>query len=576
MMFALRMAADDNAPGHVRRELTRWLAEHQWPIDEGRDLVMAVSEAVSNSVEHAYAARRRADDEPNPVVTVDIEQVSGAAGRRIQAVVEDFGAWRAAPQAKGYRGRGLARMEFLTASCVVDHRGSSGTKITMLSTLTDWSPQSATNVADVDATLASDAFRLGHTDIVLPVSADSGEHQGSAEERVRWLEAVTDVGLAHMSVDRLLDELLEKVRELMSVDTAAVLLLDPSRQFLIATVAKGIEEEVHQGVRIPLGRGFAGRIAEDRRWVALERVDHDNVLNPILREKGISSMLGVPLVAGGAVIGVLHVGTLHGRPFGPEDAELLQIVADRAAMAIQSRMSQAERAAASIMQRHLLPARLPEISGLECASRYVAGGQGAVGGDWYDVFLLRSGAVCLVVGDVVGHGLKAAQSMSRLSAVLRALALDTEDPAELLARLDEHVHHFGLDTMATVLCGMHDPASDRLLISSAGHPPPILAGPEGEATVVPIHSDLLLGAALGHPRHTIEVTLSPGSVLCLYSDGLVERRGLDIDDNIEVLRRTVRARAAENVCVAVMQKLIGFATPEDDVALLVARRLTVS
>ena len=130
------------------------------------------------------------------------------------------------------------------------------------------------------------------------------------EERLRWLETVTDAGLAQLTVDRLLDELLDKVRELMAVDTAAVLLLDPSRQFLVATAARGIEEEVHQGVRIPLGRGFAGRIAKERHWVAIDHVDHSNVLNPILREKGIASLLGVPLLAGGAVLGVLHVGTL--------------------------------------------------------------------------------------------------------------------------------------------------------------------------------------------------------------------------------------------------------------------------
>ena len=107
----------------------------------------------------------------------------------------------------------------------------------------------------------------------------------STEERLRWLEAVTDAGLAQLTVDRLLDELLDKVRELMAVDTAAVLLLDPSRQFLVATAARGIEEEVHQGVRIPLGRGFAGRIAKERHWVAIDHVDHSNVLNPILRRR---------------------------------------------------------------------------------------------------------------------------------------------------------------------------------------------------------------------------------------------------------------------------------------------------
>jgi phosphoserine phosphatase RsbU/P len=398
-------------------------------------------------------------------------------------------------------------------------------------------------------------------------------HARSARKRSRWLQVVTDTALAQLTVDQLLDGLLEKVRELMAVDTAAVLLLDPSRQFLMATVARGIEEEVHQGVRIPLGRGFAGRIAGERHWVAIEQVDHNNVLNPILKEKGITSLLGVPLIAGGTVLGVLHVGTLTRRRFTERDAELLQMVADRVATATQSRLSQTERAAAAVMVRHLLPARLPEVAGFEFASRYVAGGDGDVGGDWYDVFTLPSGTVCLVVGDVVGHGLAAAQSMSQMRAVLRSTALRTEDPAEMLTRLDEHVRHFQPHTMATAVCALLNPSTDVLRMSSAGHPPPILATPHGPATTVSIPADLPLGVEPGHPRHNTDVPLPPGSVLCLYSDGLVERRGVVIDDNIEKLRNTVTAQPPESVCVEVMRRLVGFTSPEDDVAVLVARRL---
>lgn len=399
------------------------------------------------------------------------------------------------------------------------------------------------------------------------------EPAGSLEERLRWLEAVTDAGLAQLGVDRLLDELLDKVRELMAVDTAAVLLLDPSCQFLIATVARGVEEEVHQGVRIPLGRGFAGRIAKERHWVAIDHVDHSNVLNPILREKGIASLLGVPLLAGGSVLGVLHVGTLAPRTFTEQDAQLLQMVADRAATATQSRRSQAERAAAAIMQRTLLPAQLPDVAGLEFASRYVPGDRGEVGGDWYDVFTLPSGAVALVVGDVVGHGLDAAQSMGQIRAVLRATALRTEDPAELLTRLDGHVKYFQADTMATVLCGILSPSTTTLRVSSAGHPPPILAAPHDAATILTIPADLPLGVEPGHPRRSVTIPLPPGFVLCLYTDGLVERRNIVIDDNIEKLRRTVTTQAPEAVCIAVMRQLVGSATPEDDVAVLVARHL---
>jgi serine phosphatase RsbU (regulator of sigma subunit) len=236
-------------------------------------------------------------------------------------------------------------------------------------------------------------------------------------------------------------------------------------------------------------------------------------------------------------------------------------------------MSQAERAAAAMMHRTLLPAQLPQVPGLEFGSRYVPGAEGEVGGDWYDVFALPSGAVVLVVGDVVGHGLAAAQSMSQIRAVLRASALRTADPAELLTVLDEHVRHFQPTIIATVICGVLTPATDLLHLSSAGHPPPILAPAHGEATTLPVPADPPLGVATGLPRRCAEVRMPPGSVLCLYSDGLVERRNVVIDDNIEKLRTTVTAQPPESVCIKVMQQLIGPATPDDDVALLVARRL---
>jgi serine phosphatase RsbU (regulator of sigma subunit) len=310
--------------------------------------------------------------------------------------------------------------------------------------------------------------------------------------------------------------------------------------------------------------------------VAIDQVDHSTVFNPILWEKGIASLLGVPLVAAGAVLGVLHVGSPTRRRFTERDARLRQMVADRAALATQARMTQVERAAAAMMQRTLLPAQLPQVPGLEFGSRYVPGGEGGVGGDWYDVFTLRSGAVVLVVGDVVGHGLAAAQTMSQIRAVLRATALRTEDPAELLTMLDEHVRHFQSSVLATVVCGVLTPVTDVLRLSSAGHPPPVLAPPHSEATTVAIPADPPLGVATGRPRRCVQVRMPPGTLLCLYSDGLVERRHAVIDDNIEKLRKTVRAQSPESVCIEVMQQLVGAAIPEDDVAVLVSRRLATA
>ena len=160
------------------------------------------------------------------------------------------------------------------------------------------------------------------------------EAETRARQRLENVQAVTDVALAHLEVDELLGELLVRVRDILGSDTAAILLLDEETDELVATSALGIEEEVEAGVRIPLGRGFAGRIAAERVPVVLPDLDHADVYNPILREKGIKSMLGVPLTRGADVIGVLHVGTLTPRDFRADDVELLTLVAERAALGI--------------------------------------------------------------------------------------------------------------------------------------------------------------------------------------------------------------------------------------------------
>src|SRR3954454_11794144 len=141
------------------------------------------------------------------------------------------------------------------------------------------------------------------------------------------MQRVTDAALANLGLDELLQELLERIAEILGSDTAAFLLLDEAAGELVAKAAKGIEEEVEQGVRIPLGRGFAGRIAASRHPAIIEGVDHAEIYNPILREKGIRSLLGVPLLVEGRVIGVLHVGTLTPRIFTAADRDLLQLVA---------------------------------------------------------------------------------------------------------------------------------------------------------------------------------------------------------------------------------------------------------
>ena len=242
-------------------------------------------------------------------------------------------------------------------------------------------------------------------------------------DQLRRIELVTDAALAHLDVEDLLVELLERVRQLLAVETATVLLLDSSSQQLVVTAARGLEATVRQGMRIPMGKGFAGRVAAQKQPVIIERVDDTNVLYSILREQGICSLLGVPLLVGGTVIGVLHVGSLLPRRYTDDDLSLLQIVADRVAFATYSRRSEVERTAATVLQRALLPAQLPVVPGLELATRYVPAEAGGVSGDWYDVSTLPSGTLCVAIGDVVGRVLGAAEVMGRLRNALRAYAL---------------------------------------------------------------------------------------------------------------------------------------------------------
>jgi len=393
-----------------------------------------------------------------------------------------------------------------------------------------------------------------------------------AEDKLRDIRSVTDAALSLLSADELLAELLSRVREILNAGTAAVLLLDGSGRQLIATAASGLEEEVSQGVRIPVGRGFAGRIAAGRRPVILDHVDHGNVVNPILLDKGIRSLAGVPLLVHGAVIGVLHVGTVRDRVFTIDDVALLQLAADRAALAVQSLRAREDHAAAVALQRSLVPSALPALTGVEVAARYVPG-FGHVGGDWYDVFCLPSGELGLVVGDVAGSGLSAAVVMGRMRSALRAYALEFADPAVVLSRLDRKMQHFEEgDVMATVSYAVLDPDSGRLRISSAGHFAPVIAAPGQRGSVAQIAVDPPIGVVDWPGRQVTALALVPGSVLCLFTDGLVERRNELIDDGIARLCETVTPGPPDAVCVSIMQALVGRRHPGDDIALLVLHR----
>lgn len=399
----------------------------------------------------------------------------------------------------------------------------------------------------------------------------TGNGGAGSDERLRRIEAVVDERLYRLDMEQHLAELLDRLRDILMADTATILLFDPHAKQLVATAAKGIEEEVRAGTRIPVGHGFAGRVVLKGRPIVAEKVEPEEIFSPVLRAEGIQSLLCVPMLAAGEVVGVLQVGSRTQRRFTADEVQLVQLAADRASTATKAGAGLIDRTAALALQRSLLPTRLPQVTGVELAARYVPGHSTGVGGDWYDVFSLPTGWLGVVVGDVAGQGLRAAVVMGRLRSALRAYALECRDPADVLDRLDHKIRHFEAGHLATALYAMISPDRRQALISLAGHPPPVLAESDEPARPLSLPADYPLGFGGSRSRRTSVIDLRPGAVLVCYTDGLIERRGENIDTGLQRLCDAVKPVDAEQVCATIMATF-GSRQPTDDVALLTIRR----
>ncbi|MFC5213327.1 SpoIIE family protein phosphatase [Streptomyces coerulescens] len=310
---------------------------------------------------------------------------------------------------------------------------------------------------------------------------------------------------------------------------------------------------------------------------------------------GIHAMLTVPLRARGVIMGMATFWRAERpEPFEPDDVSVAEELVARAALSIDNaRRYTREHTLSVTLQRSLLPRALPEQSALDVAYRYLPAqaAQGGVGGDWFDVIPLPGARVALVVGDVVGHGLHAAATMGRLRTAVDNFSTLDLPPDELLGHLDELVARIDQDegegegeddgeptqiTGATCLYAVYDPSTGLCSLSRAGHLEPALVHPDGrvEFLTVPGGAPLGLGGSL--PFEATEVRLPESSGLVLYTDGLVEGQGPDIDEGLERLRGALAAspptqgRTPEATCKAVLETLLP-ERPRDDVALVVAR-----
>jgi PAS domain S-box-containing protein len=295
---------------------------------------------------------------------------------------------------------------------------------------------------------------------------------------------------------------------------------------------------------------------------------------------GFHSVLAVPMRARGITLGVATFSRHRSpEPFAEDDLLLGQEITDRAALCIDNaRRFTRERATSLTLQSSLLPQLLPEQSALDIASRYLpASAQAGVGGDWFDVIPLSGARVALVVGDVVGHGIQASATMGRLRTAVRTLADVDLPPDELLTHLDDLVNHLATgadstgDIGATCLYAVYDPVSRRCSLARAGHPLPALATPAGGVEFLDIPAGLPLGLG-GLPFEAIELELPEGSVLALYTDGLVAARSRDIDEGMDTLLQVLQRSdpSLERTCDEVLRTMLAD-RPADDVALLVAR-----
>jgi serine phosphatase RsbU (regulator of sigma subunit) len=299
---------------------------------------------------------------------------------------------------------------------------------------------------------------------------------------------------------------------------------------------------------------------------------------PVARLLAGTSMLLLPLVARGTTLGFLACTRHKGyRRFDAYDTEIGMEFASRAAIFIDNaRRYSRERATALTLQRSLLPTGLSAPSTVEVRHRYLPGSKMIeVGGDWYESIALPGGRVALVVGDVAGHGVRAAVTMGRLRTAIRTLARLELPPAETLQQLDELMHELGVREphFATCVYAVFDAVSGSCEVASAGHLPPLLVSPDGSSQFLDVPPAPPLGIGSG-PIQSQVFKIRDGSLLVLYTDGLVERRASDIDEGLTRLQETFgpgsASRSLEDLCKATLAGVYAD-DQRDDIAVLMAR-----
>jgi serine phosphatase RsbU (regulator of sigma subunit)/DNA-binding response OmpR family regulator/anti-sigma regulatory factor (Ser/Thr protein kinase) len=388
-------------------------------------------------------------------------------------------------------------------------------------------------------------------------------------ERLRRLQRLTEATVESVTSAELLQAVADAVLEVLGAEWVTVVIeprgveggaprADASRGDSLAAELAGpaalelAERARHRGLPETAYVGDGGAITAGPA--------------PAVLAAAVAVPLGPPDAPTGAVVAMRRRNAfLH------DEIDLAQVVAERVAVALErARLYEREHAVSTALQRSLLPAELPAVPGAHLAVRYLPAGWGLeAGGDWYDAVQRPDGTFVFVVGDVVGRGVPAAAMMGRLRHALHAYLAEGHGPATALQRLDALVEQSGPGTLATVACACYDPATGALEHASAGHPPPLVAAP-GRAPEFLEHP---LGLPIGvMPDASFEerrVVLAPGTIVLLFTDGLVEDRELPIGEGLEQLRAGVTPDPdLERWIEGTVERMTAGRTVDDDVAAL--------
>jgi GAF domain-containing protein/anti-sigma regulatory factor (Ser/Thr protein kinase) len=386
---------------------------------------------------------------------------------------------------------------------------------------------------------------------------------------------LTSMQFARLVVGRIGDAVSVHLRESDGqYSLAAAEHVDPRQARAARLLSADLPEMVRAGYDHVLDTAMPVLTTDVPTDLFLESVE-DAEVRDILAERPVRTNILLPLIAGGHALGVLSISTVDGGhpPLTADDVDQMEEIAGRLALALDgARLLRQQTEIAHTLQRSLLPSALPHVPGAEVAVRYLPGAEGVdVGGDFYDVIPLPSGRVGLVVGDVMGRGVRAAAVMGQLRAAVRAYSLEGHQPAALLARLDRLVGTLEEGLLVTALYAEWDPGRDTVVCASAGHLPPLVRLPGRAPEYVNIEPGVPLGVGVQAYAET-DMTLPPGSLWLAFTDGLVEGPELPVEYGMERLAIAVGSSVnAMDACEDALRELRPLTDTrryDDDTALL--------